>query len=73
MSLPNLTPVKSSNVAAIAHRGDRLFVKFNGGNAVYEYEGVSAQIHEDMLKSDSIGRFFAHNVKGKFKHRTHAL
>jgi hypothetical protein len=73
MSLPALTSVKSSNIAAIAHRGDNLFVKFSGGNAVYEYAGVAGETYEKMLKSDSIGRFFAHNIKGKHTHRVHDL
>jgi KTSC domain len=73
MSLPSLTPVKSSNIASIAHRDGKLFVKFIGGNSVYEYEGVPAKVHEDLLASDSVGRHFAHHVKGKYSHRIHAL
>jgi hypothetical protein len=73
MSIPTLTPVKSSNIAEVGHRGDKLFVKFIGGNSIYEYDGVPASLYDDLLKSDSIGRHFAQTIKGKFSHRIHAL
>jgi len=73
MKLPTLKPVESSNIAEIAHHGDALFVKFKGGNAVYEYQGVPPHVHEAMLKAPSVGSYFAQNVKGRFSHRVHAL
>ena len=73
MKLPTLTDVESSNIAQVAHRGDALFVKFKGGNAVYEYKGVPASVHAEMMKAESIGKHFGAHVKGKFPHVLHAV
>lgn len=63
----NLIEVKSSNIQAIGHDGQQtLFVRFIGG-AVYEYKGVGKELYESFLNSDSKGRFFLANVKGKFE------
>ena len=73
MKLPALNDVNSSNIAKVAHQGDSLFVRFKGGNGVYEYKGVPASVHADMLKSESIGKHFGMHVKGKYPHVLHAL
>jgi hypothetical protein len=70
MKPPALTPVKSSNIQKIGYADNRLFVQFQGG-ALYSYEGVPKKVHDDMLASDSVGRFFKDHVRGKFTHRLH--
>lgn len=66
MSLPDFVPVeKSSNIAATAHDGSALFVKFKNGG-VFKYPGVSADEHQAMLKADSVGSHFHRHVKAKY-------
>lgn len=62
---PELTPVTSSNLAGIAHDGQALFVKFNGG-AVWRYPNVPVAHFEEMMdpKCESVGRYFNAHIKG---------
>jgi hypothetical protein len=57
MKVPTLTPVESSNIQKIGYGDNRLFVQFQGGKT-YSYPGAPKKLHDDMLKSDSVGRFF---------------
>ncbi len=62
------TPVKSSNIAAIGHDAEtgRLHVRFKSGDH-YAYDGVPEDFLPRVLASNSIGRFLAGHVKGKFE------
>lgn len=66
-----LTPVKSSNLAAVGHdpaRGE-LHVKFLSG-AHHVYEGVSPEAHQALLSAPSAGSHFYHNfIKAGIKSR----
>ena len=67
---PPFTPVKSSMISSVGYdAGARtLHVKFpNGGH--YLYEDVTPEQHAALVGADSIGKHFAQNVRGKFKHR----
>lgn len=68
--LPPLTPVESSNIAAIGHRGSDLFVRFKGGG-LYSYEDVSADKYAGRLEWDSIGKWFSSEIRGKHPHQKH--
>lgn len=68
--IPALTSVKSSNVEAIGHSGDRLFVRFIGGK-LYSYAGVPERVYHDGLKTESVGSWFRTQVRGKFNHLQH--
>lgn len=57
-------PVTSSNIAALAHEGSHMFVKFLNGT-VYSYENVPQEIFEEILESDSIGKAFNAKVKSQ--------
>lgn len=61
--IPALTPVKSSNVEAIGHSGDRLFVRFIGGK-LYSYPGVPEAVYRQGLAAESIGTWFRQKVRG---------
>ncbi len=61
--LPTMTPVTSSNIAAVGHDGDALYVQFTNGTT-YRYPGAPAEHHEGLTKTDSPGRYFHHFVKG---------
>lgn len=70
-TIPELEPVESSAIAAMAHRGDDLFIRFKPGKgagygAVWKYSGVSALIFREMKNSGSVGKYFYEAVKPNF-------
>lgn len=44
---------------------NRLHLKFKN-NVAYAYESVSKEIYLEMISSESIGKYFHANIKGKF-------
>lgn len=69
MKAPTLTPVKSSNIESIGFHDSELHVRFKGGQKTYIYKDVPAKLHTDLMASESVGKYFADHVKGKFEHR----
>ena len=69
MALENVDfyDVESSNVAQIGYDGDEavLYVRFNNG-ALYFYEGVSPDIWDEFLYTDSKGRFIHTHLKDRY-------
>ncbi len=64
---PALTTVKSSHIDAIGHHRGDLIIRFVGGKR-FAYKDVPKDLHDEMLKSDSVGRFFRSEIRGKFPH-----
>jgi hypothetical protein len=62
--IPDLTPVKSSNIQSMGHDGSRLFVRFKNGT-LYSYEGVSQDAYKAGLEADSVGKWFRGEISGK--------
>lgn len=60
--------VSSSNIKSIGHDAIKkiLEVEFHDGG-VYQYQGVEAKSHQDLINADSIGSHFHKNIKDKFK------
>ena len=65
-TIPEMSPVISSNIKAIGHDGTDLFVTFRSG-ATYRYPGVSAHLAERIKTADSPGRCFIDNVRNQNK------
>jgi hypothetical protein len=65
----DLVPVVSSNIAAVGYDAVQniLSIQFKGKEKVYEYHGVSLEIYEAMMIAESIGSFYARNIKNVFK------
>jgi len=63
-------PVRSSNIKSVGYDAQALVleVEFSSGT-VYQYAGVPASIYDEMMASDSIGSYFARNVRGDFEGR----
>jgi hypothetical protein len=61
-----LTPVKSSNVAAVGHEGETLEVQFNNGTR-YRYAGVPRETFDALIGAESVGRFFNTEIKPNFQ------
>lgn len=59
---PELTPLKSSNIAAVGHDGEALYVQFRSGKT-YSYPGVDAAHFRAMIETDSPGSYFHKHVK----------
>jgi len=61
--------VKSSNLAAVGYDLDSktLKVKFNSGD-IYHYFEVPPEVHEQLLLSPSIGKYFNQFVKTRYKY-----
>ena len=61
-----LNPVTSSNIKAVGHKDGVLYVEFKGGK-VFSYEDVSEMEYERLMASDSVGSFFARNIRKNYK------
>ena len=62
------TNVESSQIASVGHDGELLEVEFKGGS-VYQYADLPADTCAKMLASESVGKFFYANIKGKCRYR----
>ena len=60
-----MTAVVSSNIAGIGFDNGELQVEFHNGT-IYRYMGVPEDVFEGFKISDSPGRYFYQNVKGKY-------
>jgi hypothetical protein len=61
-----LTPVKSSNIKAVGHKDGVLYVEFKGGKT-FSYEDVSETKYHEFINSNSVGSFFARNIRNNHK------
>ena len=61
--------VKSSNIEAIGYsnKTKKLRIKFFTGKDIYEYKNVGKKIHQELMKSKSIGSFFFKNIKNNYE------
>lgn len=64
MPIPDLTPVKSSNIEAVGHEGDTLYVRFKN-SGTYAYKGVDAAKHQALIGADSVGKYLAEHIRSK--------
>jgi len=64
----NRTKVTSSNIQSVGYDAStkRLEVEFAGG-AVYSYEDVTPEQHNDMMIASSVGSYFAKNIRKTHK------
>lgn len=60
--------VKSSNIESVGHEGDTIEIKFKSGD-VWQYFGVKKEKFDRMMASESIGKFFASEIKNKHSSR----
>jgi len=70
MPIPELHPVESSAVARIGYDAgtEEAYVEFLGG-ALYAYEGVAAEVFEELAKAESKGTFVNAVIKRYAFHR----
>jgi hypothetical protein len=67
MSIPDMTPVDSSNVEAVGHdpENETLYVTFLGGGT-YTYAGVDQQTFEELRDAPSVGSFLNRMIKPNY-------
>lgn len=58
--------VESSNVTHVGYENGTLSVRFKSGGE-WAYHDVPPEVHAAMMAADSVGSYFHHNVKSKFK------
>ncbi|MBD2183900.1 KTSC domain-containing protein [Planktothrix sp. FACHB-1355] len=65
-----MLPVHSTMANSIGYDSDRhlLQVEFKNGS-VYQYEGVDEEIWEEMISTDSPGKFYNREIKGYYRSR----
>ncbi|MFN6566263.1 KTSC domain-containing protein [Dendronalium sp. ChiSLP03b] len=63
-----MLPVSSTMAAAVGYDRDEciLQVEFQNG-AIYQYSGVEPETWEDLHATDSIGKFFNDEIKGRYE------
>ena len=57
--------VNSSNLRKVGHDGQDLFLEYSSG-ALYKYSDVPRSLYEELLTSESKGKFVNACVKGKY-------
>lgn len=62
----NLSPVASTNIAALGHDGSVLFVRFHTGQT-YKFEGVPQDTFRQLSTAPSIGSYFQRFIRPAFK------
>ena len=65
----NRTVVASSNIQSVGYDAESLTleVEFLAGS-IYQYFDVPAQIYDALIGADSVGVFFAANVRGVYRY-----
>jgi len=68
--MPEMTPVESSNIAAVGHDDatGEMFVEFISGGT-YAYAGVPYSVAQDLIASPSPGAYLARHIKGRYSYR----
>lgn len=65
-SLPHMHSVESTNVEAVGHDGDALFVRFKGGGT-YRYDGAGKEHLDELLKASSPGGYIAAQIRKRYR------
>lgn len=60
--------VQSSNIKGVGYDPDaqELVVEFNKGGR-YKYKGVPPHVYAQLLEADSVGRYFATEIRNKYE------
>lgn len=57
--------VESSNIEALGHESDTLFIRFNSGLS-YSYADVPETVFKAFKAAKSVGKFFHQQIKGRY-------
>ena len=59
--------VESSTISAIGYENKELHIKFKNGTE-YVYYDVPAEVYEALNSAESVGKYFAANIKNNYKY-----
>jgi hypothetical protein len=62
-----MTPVESSNVAAVGYRDKTLYVEFKTGT-IYRYKDVPEDVYTDMMQAESVGKFLHARIRNVYQY-----
>ena len=63
------TTVESSNIASIGYHEETLTLEIEFlNNTVYQYFDIPFNIYQDLMNSNSHGKFLAENIKGIYRY-----
>jgi len=64
------TKLDSSNVSDATYNPDRkiMALRFHNGG-LYTYEGVDEDVYTDLVHAESVGRFLAQQIKGRYDYQ----
>jgi hypothetical protein len=60
--------VNSSTVVSVGYFDGTMEVEFKKGE-IYQYYGVPIEVYENLFKSESVGKYFAKEIKKEFPYR----
>ncbi|MCL2629649.1 MAG: KTSC domain-containing protein [Alphaproteobacteria bacterium] len=59
-------PVESSNLKSVGFDSGVLVIEFKSGS-IYEYSDVPANVHSELMKAKSKGKYFHKNIKNTYE------
>lgn len=64
------TPVASENLSSVGYESTTatLEVEFRSGR-VYEYHPVPEDVYRELMRAPSLGSFFYHRIRGRYRFR----
>lgn len=67
MSMPEMIPVSSSNIASIGYdeEGQQVYVQFQNGS-MYVYKGVPSHEFQNLIEAPSHGSYLNRNFKNVY-------
>lgn len=60
------TPLDSSFIQGVHHDPSTNVLTVQMKSGTYQYYGVPASVHQDLLDADSAGQFFGQHIKPKY-------
>ncbi|NJM53485.1 MAG: KTSC domain-containing protein [Blastocatellia bacterium] len=62
--------VESSNLASVGYdeAAKMLEIQFHSGG-IYQYDNVKKEFYDELMKAESKGRYFLHEIKGVYSYR----
>ncbi len=61
------TPVESSNIVSVGWNNGTLEIEFIKGK-LYQYMGVPKEVYTNMLRAESVGKYFHANIRSKYSY-----
>lgn len=63
-----MTTVESTSIHSVEYHEDEevLEIRFHNSKTIYAYFAVPVEVYNEFIKSDSLGRFYAHQIKGYY-------